>query len=234
MSLLNRFLGHLRMALVAVLVVLGALAVPGIAQATEVDLETSETTAPTLPVESPETTVPVEPESTQSPAEKPTTTPPPATNSPTKSPAILSPSNRAPAGPAPVRPVPAQPAPINPDNSSGQGESIVAPEDVPLLETESAEAAITAPTTSAIPSPSSTTAAPTSVPSTVQTEQPDTVMASSLFPGGPTASQLLMVGLLSLLGVLYLRFMRRDARRMTPLAVQPVSKNEKSQFREHK
>lgn len=234
MSLLNRCLCHLRIALVATLVVVGAVSVPAIAQANDSDLQP--------PVETSETTVPepVETELPESPSEVPelpVTNPEnpaaPVNPAPTKT-APAKPAIPAPNLPAPSSPAPAQTVPTSVDSGTGKNGSSLPAEEALVLEIEDAKEPITAPSEGASPSASptpsatsSSSAAPTAVPSDTQTEESETVMSSSRFPGGPTAAQWLMIGMLLALGFLYLRFMRGGAKHMTSPEVQPASETGK-------
>lgn len=213
MSLLSRCSRYLQILFIAALVLLGAIAVPAMAQANDGDLqppvETSETAVPV-----PE---PVETELPENPSEVPdnSSTKPPAVHQPSETPVTRPPVKPAPVvpAPAPVAPAPApmQPAPI----SSPTEEAVV----LETEDVEDAKVAMTEPSNSASPSASpapsataSSSAAPTAVPSELEAEESEAVMSSSPFPGGQTAAQGLMIALLLAVGVLYLRFMRRGVK----------------------
>ena len=222
MRLFARCLWCLRIALVASVIVLGAVIIPVSAQAnegvTEAPIETSETAIP-LPE-------PIETDPQLSPPEEL-----PVADLPLQparaDPAPTKPVIPAPARPAPVITVPASPAPVQPAPGNGTDQDgLNTPVEEPAgLEAENPEETPTAEPSSASPSasakPSSSTS-PTAVPSTTQTEEPEVVVSSSRFPGGPTAAQWLMIALLLALGVLYLRFMRRGVKHVSSAEVQPA------------
>lgn len=235
MSLLTRCWCYLRIVFVASLIVLGTVAVPGIALAndgvTEPPVEISETTDPVPdPVDTPLPESPPEVPVTDLPANSVPAIPPSPIPAPAK-PAIPAPANPAPVLPAPGRPAPVQPAPVS---GTDQSDPHVPTEEALPLEAEGVEESIPASSasvsSSASPKPSGkpkSSAAPTGVPSATQSEEPETVVSSSSLPGGSTVAQWLMIGLLLALGVLYLRFMRRGVKHVTSPEGQPSSETGK-------
>lgn len=223
MGLVNRRVAMARAGILATLLMLGVLTFPAVASANPPDLESPVETADTVDP----TVIPGDPELTPPPVVDPA----PSNRPPvTKPPAIKPPVVKPPAVKPPVAPAPAVPVPSEPVNEAPE-QAVVPAEDVPAeSDAEITDPAATIPPTSATPSatPSATATATTSAtatadPSAFQTEDPAALTPASENSSNPPFMQLLVIALLLVLGLLYMRFMRRGTRSLTPGVAKPAA-----------